>query len=170
MKKVAYILIGLIAFVFGSSAFYVRPLFVPTSLSELREHESQYKHLKIKVFAKLEVSEEESRYFVNLKDWENDCRGDNFCFRGLELPNEILAQNTSLIKELVEKNKTVKRSTLINDTYWADGEYYVDVEVTGRLVEKENEIFGGTFYDIKVEEIKQKSAIKFVPMKEMLGQ
>lgn len=170
MKKVVYILIGLIAFVFGAAAYYVRPLFVPITLSELRKSESQYKHLKIKVFAKLEVSEEDSRYFVNLKDWENDCRGDNFCFRGLELSDEILSQNISLIKELVEKNKTVGRSTLINDTYWADGEYYVDVEVTGHLVEKENLYFsGGKFYDIKVEEIEQKSPIKFVPMKEMLG-
>lgn len=170
MKKAVYIIVALIAFIFGASVYYVRPLFVPISLSELRKNISHYKHLKIKVVGKLEVSEAESRYFINLKDWENNCSGDNFCFRGLELSEELMTENISLIKELVEKNKTVERSTLINDTYWADGEYYVDVEVTGRLVEKENLYFsGGNFYDIKVEEIKQKSPIKFVPMKEMLG-
>jgi hypothetical protein len=169
MKKVVYIIVSLIAFMFGASVYYVRPLFVPISLSVLRENISHYRHLKIKVVAKLEVTEENSRYFINLKDWENDCSGDNFCFQGLELSDEVLAQNISLIKELVEKNKTVERSTLINGLYWADGEYFVEVEVIGRFVEKENELFGGTFYDIKVEEIKQKSPIKFVPIKEMLG-
>ncbi len=169
MRKSVYIVVTLIAFIFGVSIYYIRPVFIPISLSELRQNTPRYKYLKIKVFAKLEVSEEDSRYFVNLKDWENDCRGDNFCFQGLELSDEILAQNISLIKELVEKNKTVGRSTLINDFYWADGEYYIDVEVTGRFVEKESKYFGDTFYDIKVEEIKQKSPIKFVPTKEMLG-
>lgn len=169
MKKAAYILVALIAFIFGVSVYYFRPLFVPVSLSELRQNTSRYKYLKIKVVGKLEVTEENSQYFINLKDWENDCSGDNFCFTGLELSEEIMADNMSLIKELVEKNKTVKRSTLINNDYWSDGVYYVDVEVTGRLVEKENKLFGGTFYDIKVEEIKQISPIKFVPVKEMLG-
>lgn len=169
VKKIIYILVFLVAIIFGVSFYYFLPFFTPVSLSELRKHTSHYKHRKIKVFAKLEVTEENSRYFVNLKDWENECSGDIPCFRGLELSEEILAQNISLIKELVEKNKTVGRSTLINDTYWIDGEYYIDVEVSGYLVEKENELFGGTFYDIKVEEIKQISPIKFVPIKEMLG-
>ncbi len=169
MKRIVYAFIFLIAIVFGVSVYYFRPLFIPISLSELRKNTSHYKYSKIKVSAKLEVTEENSRYFVNLKDWENECSGDNFCFRGLELSDEILVQNLPLIKELVEKNKTVGRSTLINDTYWSDGEYYIDVVVIGRLIEKENELFGGTFYDIQVEEIKQISPIKFIPMKEMLG-
>jgi hypothetical protein len=170
MRKAVYIIVALITFIFGASVYYVRPLFVPIPLSELRENLSYYKHLKIKVVAKLEVTEENSRYFINLKDWENDCSGDHFCFRGLELSEELMSGNMTLIKELIEKNKTVERSTLINGIYCADGEYYVDVEVTGYLVEKENLYFsGGNFYDIKVEEIEQKSPIKFVPIKEMLG-
>lgn len=169
MKKFVYIVVTLIAFTLGISVYYVRPLFVPVSLSELRKNKSQYKHLNINVAAKLEVTEENSRYFINLKDWENHCSGDNFCFQGLDLSKELIAENLTLIKEIVAKNKTVERSTLINDTYWADGEYYVDVEVSGYLVEKKSELFGGTFYDIKVNEIKQTSPIKFVPMKEMLG-
>ncbi len=171
MKKVVYIIVALIAFLFGASVYYVQPLFVPISLSELRKNESHYKFLKIKVIAKLEVTEENSRYFVNLKDWEADCSGDNFCFNSLELSEELMNENISLIKELVEKNKTVTRSTLINNNYyWAvDGEYYVDVEVTGHLVEKENKTFGGTYYAIKVEKIIQNSPIKFLPTKELLG-
>ncbi len=169
MKKAIYISVALIAFIFATSVFYVRPVFFPISLSELRENTPRYKNFTIKIVGKLEVTEEDSRYFISLKDWENDCSGDNFCFRSLDLSEELVAKNITLIKEIIEKNKTVERLTLINDTYWADGEYYVDVEITGHLVEKKNEIFGGTFYEIKVAEIKQNSPIKFVPMKEMLG-
>lgn len=138
MKKAVYIVISLIAFTLGVSVYYVRPLFVPISLSELRADISRYKDLKIKVVGKLEVSEAESVYHVNLKDWENDCSGDNFCFRSLELSKELIAENISLLKEIVEKNKTVGDSTLINDIYLSDGEYYIDVEVTGRLKSKMN--------------------------------
>jgi hypothetical protein len=169
MKKAVYIIVAISAFMLGASVYYVSSLFVPVSLSELRKNISHYKHIKIKVAAKLEVTEENSRYYINLKDWENDCSGDNFCFQSLEFSEEVLAQNISLIKELVEKNKTVERTTLIKDSYWADGEYYVDAEVTGRIVEKENKLFGGTFYAVKVERIKQNSPIKFVPVRQMLG-
>lgn len=169
MKKIIYIFVFLIAVIVGVSVYYLRPLFVPISLSDLRKNTSHYKHHKIKVFAKFEVTEENSQYFINLKDWENECSGDNFCFIGLELSEEILAQNLSLIKELLEKNKAVGRSTLINGEHWADGEFYIDVEVSGYLIEKESKYFSGTFYDIKVDEIKQISPIKFVTIKEMLG-
>lgn len=98
MKKAVYIIVALIAFIFGASVYYVRPLFIPISLFELRENLSHYKYLKIKVAAKLKVTEENSRYFINLKDWENDCSGDNFCFRSLELSEDLVAENITLIK------------------------------------------------------------------------
>jgi hypothetical protein len=161
MKKAVYIIVALFAFIFGISVYYIRPLFVPISLSELRQNTSQYKYLKIKVVGKLEVTGEDSRYFINLKDWENDCSGDNFCFKSLELSEEVMAQNISLIKELAEKNKTFGKTNFIK------GDYLADVEITGQLVERENEIFGGTFYAIKVEKIKQVSPIRFVTVEEM---
>ncbi len=161
MKKAVYIIVALIAFIFATSVYYVRSLFVPISLSELRKNISHYKHLKIRVVAKLEVIEENSHYFINLKDWENDCSGDNFCFRGLELSEEVKAENILLIKELAEKNKTFGKTNFIH------GDYLADVEITGQLVEKKNEFFGGTFYDIKVEKMKQISPIRFVKVEEM---
>ena len=97
----------------------------------------------------------------NLKDYENDCSGDNFCFRGLELSEEIEAENILLLEVLAENNKTIRK------TDFRRGEYLADVEITGYLVERENEYFGGSDYEIKVEKLNQISPIRFVLVEEM---
>jgi len=162
MKKAIYVFIALLAFACGVFVFYVRPLLIPISLSELRQNISHYKSLRFKVVGKLEVWEAESTYSINLKDYENDCSGDNLCFRGLELSEEVMAENILLVKELAEKNKTFGKTNFIR------GDYLADVEITGQLVEGEqNPFFGGSVYDIKVEKMKQISPIRFVTVEEM---
>lgn len=162
MKKLICILIALISFSVGVVVFLVRPLLVPISLSELRQNISQYKSLRFKVVGKLEVWESESTYSINLKDYENDCSAEPTCFRGLELSEEVKRENILLIKELAEKNKTFGRTNFIR------GDYLADVEITGQLIEKEqNPNFGGSVYDIKVEKMKQISPIRFVTVEEM---
>jgi hypothetical protein len=161
MRKAVYVFVALLAFASGVFVYYIHPLFVPISLSELRQNTPHYISRKFKVVGKLEVWEAESNCSINLKDWENDCSGDNFCFRGLELSEEVKAENILLIKELAEKNKTFGKTNFIH------GDYLADVEITGQLVEKRNEFFGGTFYDIKVEKMKQVSPIRFVKVEEM---
>jgi hypothetical protein len=161
MKKVVYIIAALTAFLLGISVYYIRPLIIPISLSELRENASHYKSRKFKVIGKLEVWEAESVYSINLKDWENDCSGEPICFRGLEVSEELKAENILLLKELAEKNKTLGKTNFIS------GEYLADVEISGELVETENKYFSGTFYDIKVESMKQTSEIRFVTSEEI---
>jgi hypothetical protein len=162
MKKAICVLVALLAFTCGVFVFYIRPLVIPISLSELRENTSHYKSRKFKVVGKLEVWEAESIYSINLKDWENDCSGEPGCFRGLEMSEEVKAENILLIKELAEKNKTFGK------TDFRRGEYLADVEITGNLVEKGRDpFFGGTIYEIKVEKLKQISPIKFVLIEDM---
>jgi len=161
MKKAIYVLVALLAFTCGVFVFYVRPLLIPISLSELRQNISHYKYFKFKVVGKLEVLKPESTYFINLKDYEKDCSGDNFCFRGLELSEEIKAENILLLEELAEKNKTIGK------TDFRRGDYLADVEITGNLVERENSLGGDPIYKINVEKLKQISPIRFVLVEEM---
>ena len=73
-----------------------------------------------------------------------------------------MAENILLVKELAEKNKTFGKTNFIR------GDYLADVEITGQLVEGEqNPFFGGSVYDIKVEKMKQISPIRFVTVEEM---
>jgi hypothetical protein len=66
---------------------------------------------------------------------------------------------------LAEKNKTFGKTNFIR------GDYLADVEITGKLSEeKQNEYFGGTYYEIEVEKMKQLSPIRFVTVEEMQGQ
>ncbi len=160
MKKFIYVLIALLTFACSVFVFYIHPLIFPISLAELRQNASNYKSRKFKVVGKLEVWEAESVKSINLKDWENGCSREPFCFRGLELSEDIKAENSLLLNELAEKNKTIGKTDLRH------GEYYVEVEITGRLVEKENEYFGGIYYDINVDELKPISPIKFVFVEE----
>ena len=162
MKKLIYIFVALLAFACGLLVYYIRPLIIPISLAELRQNTEQYKSRKFKVTGKLEVVEAESIYFINLKDYENDCSGGPMCFKGLQLSNEVKAENIELIKELAEKNKTFGVTNFIS------GDYLAEVEVTGELIEEgESQFGGGMIYDIKVEKIKRISPIKFVTAEEM---
>ena len=46
MKKAIYVFIALLAFACGVFVFYVRPLLIPISLSELRQNISHFKSLR----------------------------------------------------------------------------------------------------------------------------
>lgn len=157
MKKVLYVSIAVSAFFCGVGVFYVRPLLVPLSLFELRQNISRYKSRDFKVIGKLEVTEFDSTYFVNIKDWENECSAEPKCFRGLQLSERVLRENFSLLEEIAEKNHTIGK------TDFRHIEYYADVEITGSLVETENQYFTvDSSYDIKVEAIEYLSPVKFV--------
>jgi len=118
MKKAICVLVALLAFACGVLVFYVSLLFAPISLSELRKNTSHYKSLKFKVVGKLEVWKAESIYSINFKDYENDCSGDNFCFRGLELSEEIKAENILLLEVLAENNKAIEKRILDEANTW----------------------------------------------------
>ena len=165
MKKLIYICVALLAFACGLVVYYVRPLIIPISLSELRQNTSDYEFRKFRVLGKLQVWESGSTYLINLKDYENDCSKEPFCSRSLQLSEEVKAENIALIKELAEKNKTFGVTNFIR------GEYLAEVEVSGQLVEKgENPFCNCIIYEIKVEKIKQISPIKFVTNEEMTPQ
>ncbi len=160
MKKAVCILIALLAFAGGVVVFYVRPLLIPFSLSELRRNSSHYKSYKFKVTGKLVAWKAESTYSINLRDWENDCSVEPNCDYGLEISEEIKAENIDWLKEIASMNHT------IGETDFRRIEYFAEAEITGYLVERENKYFGGSSDKIKVDKIKQLSPVKFVLLDE----
>ena len=157
MKKAVYLTVALAAFILGISVFYVHLFYFPISLSELRRNRSRLGCCEIKVVGKLQVVKEGAQYFVNLEDWEDDDCRDNFCFTSLEVSTEVRDENIALINELVDRNRAHQGSNI------PEGEYVMDAEVTGRLVERELPLFPGEkTYEIKVEKMKQLSPVRFV--------
>ena len=136
-------------------------MLIPFSLSELRQNTAHYKFHKFKVTGKFAVWEAESTYFINLKDWENDCSVEPGCDYGLEISEEIKAENIDWLKEIAKKNYTIGKTDSRRI------EYFAEAEITGYLVERENKYFGGLYDEIKVEKIKQLSPVKFVLLDEI---
>jgi hypothetical protein len=162
MKKNIYIFVALTAFACGVFVFYIRPLFIPISLSELRENISYYKFQKVKVRGNLEVVKAESSYFLALQDYKGDCSSVP-CFKSLELSEEARKHNDLLIEELAEKNTTLGK------TDFRSGVYLAEVEITGYLEERKNnsDFPFDSHRIIKVEEISQISPVRFVASEEM---
>lgn len=161
MKKLIYILIGIVTFSVSFWIFQMHPLVIPITLYELKQT-GDYKTRKFTVIGKLNAYKSGSDSSINLQDYENNCSVEPQCFKSLELSEDAKNESSLLITELVEKNKT------FGITNFIPGDYLAEVEVTGELVEQkeENPFCRCMIYNIKAERIKQISPIKFVTNEE----
>lgn len=161
MKKLIYILVAISAFIFGVTAFYLRPVVKPAPLSEVVKNVELYKWQRVYIKGYLDVRrlKSENLDFYSVFDFKKGCLKD--CIEGasLQLPNNF-QNNTSisgLINELGEKNEQTNSLD--------DGSYYAEVEIVG-TIEKINACFAPP-YIIKADKIKQISSIKFLSKAEL---
>ena len=163
MKKLIYISVAVLAFVAGISIYFIRPAFIPISLSELIGNPKRHQIFSFKVRGDFQVWKAESNYYFELIDTENECAFvETHCLSSLELPDEVIKQNNALIEDLASQNQKLGKTDFRN------GINLAKVEITGILEERKHEkiYFGdGTYFTIKVQKIEQLAPIRFVDSK-----
>lgn len=169
MKKLFYIIFALFTFVCGILVFYVQPLFTPIRLNEFREISALYVNKKIQIKGYLEVSGKETPYSYSLvdKDRKENDLGELRPFMMLEISKSIEEINISWLKELAQKNNSLSELRK-NENYSEELSryYYAEVEITGRVRERKNEFFGGNYFVVEVEDIKQVSPVTLIYLKD----
>jgi hypothetical protein len=168
MKKFLYISIALFAFVVGILGIYLKPLFVPVPLSELKGKLYLYKSREIKVKGYFTSSKFRSTKweFIYIILENAKCDEYGYCVSAaisLELSEETKEKESVLIQELAEKNYQYE----LEKKEAVEGNYGVEVEITGQIEERETNFSGIDPFVIKVKEIKQTSPIKFITIRKV---
>lgn len=167
MRKLIYISVAILAFVSGILIYYIRPSFIPISLSELRGNPKRHQIFSFKVRGDFQVWKAESTYSFELIDNQNECAStEPLCLKILELSDEIIKRNNTLIEDLANQNQKLGK------TDFRKGINLAEVEITGILEERKDEklaYFGGdgSYFRLKVEKIEQLSPVRFVESKEI---
>jgi len=168
MKKFLYIGIALFAFIVGILGIYFKPLFIPVPLSELKGKLYLYKSREIKVkgfFTSTKFRSTKWEFMYGIQENADKCDEFGYCVSAaisLELSEELEKKEYRLIQELAEKNYQYQ----LEKGETVEGNYGVEVEITGQIEERETNFSGVDPFVIKVKEIKQTSPIKFIVIRQ----
>jgi hypothetical protein len=158
MKKVAYILVGLLMFVIGIFCNYFRPIAMPISLCEASQNHALYQFTDIWVKADLSANKDHSVLFISEANKVCEESGADLTFSNDYDESELITKQklNSEFSELKAKSIELNsESTMV----------FADVLVKGRLVKRTMNCFAAPFY-FEVKEIRQVSPVRIVELRE----
>lgn len=158
MKKVAYILVGLLMFVIGIFCYYLRPIAMPISLCEATQNHLLYQFTDIWVKADLSANKDHSVLFIS--EARKACEDSE---ADLTFSNDYDKNEEITIQKLNSEFSELKAKSMEQNPETAA--VFADFLVKGRIVKRTMNCFAAPFY-FEVKEIRQVSPVRIVELRE----